>query len=372
TDSSGRRRLDNPHDFVRLEIAAAMKRSIRVIPVLLRGTTMPRPEDLPPALGRLSRYNALQISDDRFQFDVDRLINALEKTGIRAPARRARVKTPQDDILESYFATTRPSLALTAQNLQDTQAATIAYDGSTDPTTLPSQSFILPGPFEWLLIPEGALHDERSGTLPAFAISRYPITNRQYDAFLMAADGYLDPIWWDYSPQARHWRYYHPMAAETAFAGDDLPRSQVSWYDCLAFARWLGYHENAQISLPTAAQWRRAAHGSTGSLYPWGNMFDRERCNCLNRLGGPTSVTQFPLGASPYGVMDMSGNIWEWTLTTWHSGQSRLAGDDERVLKGGSWVEPADYVRIDLSAQHTPESEQPYLGFRLVKRILDE
>jgi hypothetical protein len=78
TDADGRRRLDNPSDFVRLEIATALERDIRVIPVLVNGAAMPRPEDLPPDLAKLTRRNAIELSDARFSFDVDRLIQAIE------------------------------------------------------------------------------------------------------------------------------------------------------------------------------------------------------------------------------------------------------------------------------------------------------
>ena len=77
-DADGRRRLDNPSDFVRLEIAAALERKIRVIPVLVNGAAMPRPDDLPPDLVSLTRRNAIELSDARFAFDVDRLIQAIE------------------------------------------------------------------------------------------------------------------------------------------------------------------------------------------------------------------------------------------------------------------------------------------------------
>jgi hypothetical protein len=78
TDVEGRRRLDHPNDFVRLEIATALQRDVRVIPVLVNGAAMPRPEDLPPDLAKLTRRNAIELSDARFSFDVDRLIQAIE------------------------------------------------------------------------------------------------------------------------------------------------------------------------------------------------------------------------------------------------------------------------------------------------------
>jgi glycine cleavage system H protein len=88
TDATGRRRLDNPEDFVRLEIATALDRSIRVIPVLVRGATMPRSQDLPKALRKLARRNALEISDTRFHHDVNKLIEVLET--VLATSRRLR------------------------------------------------------------------------------------------------------------------------------------------------------------------------------------------------------------------------------------------------------------------------------------------
>jgi hypothetical protein len=78
SDATGRRRLDNPSDFVRLEIASALERNIRVIPVLVEGASMPRPEDLPPELARLTRRNAIELSEARWAFDVDRLIQTIE------------------------------------------------------------------------------------------------------------------------------------------------------------------------------------------------------------------------------------------------------------------------------------------------------
>ena len=87
TDSQGRRRLDDPNDFVRLEIAAALQRNIRVVPVLVGGAVMPKAEDLPPGLETLARRQAHELSDGRWDFDVGQLVETLERVGIK-PARR--------------------------------------------------------------------------------------------------------------------------------------------------------------------------------------------------------------------------------------------------------------------------------------------
>jgi len=97
-DDTGRRRLDNPHDFVRLEISTALAREIRVIPVLVEDATMPRPEDLPPERALLTRRNAIELSDGRWSFDVDRLIQTIE--GVlqdKAPSALMPVVTIQEE-----------------------------------------------------------------------------------------------------------------------------------------------------------------------------------------------------------------------------------------------------------------------------------
>ncbi len=105
TDAIGRRRLDNPEDFVRLEIAAALDRNIRVIPVLVRGAAMPSSEDLPTALRRLARRHALELSDTRFHYDVDQLVEVLEKAlaAPRRPPRRREVPRPPIAIPEATY-----------------------------------------------------------------------------------------------------------------------------------------------------------------------------------------------------------------------------------------------------------------------------
>jgi len=166
----------------------------------------------------------------------------------------------------------------------------------------------------------------------AFEIAKYPVTNAQYDIFVR--DGYADPQWWNYSPEAVKWRAEHAESMETAFVGDDLPRTNVSWYDAVAFCRWLSAaltpdpspsgrgEKTFQIRLPTEQEWQRAAQGDDGRAYPWGAKFDKSRCNF--NTNSPTPVTQYPNGESPFHVLDMSGNVWEWCSTNWGTGADFL------------------------------------------------
>jgi formylglycine-generating enzyme required for sulfatase activity len=185
----------------------------------------------------------------------------------------------------------------------------------------------LPGPFEWVTIPGGMVTLEPGGYLPQpttfevepFAITRYPVTNHQYAAF-MEAGGYTHRAWWTdegWAIKARSgWtepRYWKKRG--------DCPVMGVSWYEALAFCRWLSIVTGEPVSLPTEQQWQRAAQGDDGREYPWGNEPPNEiLCNWNRNASGTTPVTQYPDGASPYGVMDMSGNVWELCLTGWQSG----------------------------------------------------
>jgi formylglycine-generating enzyme required for sulfatase activity len=169
----------------------------------------------------------------------------------------------------------------------------------------------LPPPFEWCAIPVGQVTLDRDlGTFAvrAFDIAKYPITQAQFKVFLDDPGGYTDLTWWSGSAKSLLWRPQNgPL--QSAFAGDDLPRLMVSWFEAVAFCRWLSRELGEAVALPTEQEWQCAAQGDDGRLYPWGNEFDVSRCNTSESgIKRPTPVTQFPGGASPYGVMDLCGN----------------------------------------------------------------
>jgi len=128
--------------------------------------------------------------------------------------------------------------------------------------------------------------------LPAYRIDKYPVTNAQYARFV-AATGHRPPLSW---PNGRIPR------------GELLrPVTMVSWYDADAYCRWAGKR------LPTEAEWEKAARGTDGRRWPWGDHMDPERLNTYYSVGSTTDVRLYTKGASPYGVMDMAGNVSEWT-----------------------------------------------------------
>ncbi len=238
---------------------------------------------------------------------------------------------------------------------------------------------VLPQPFEWVAIPAGAvvLEDasEYEGTtggrydVPAFEMAKYPITNAQFQVFVDAADGYRDAQWWGYSDHAQRWRAGYGTRKNTTFYGDDLPRTDVCWYEALAFCRWLSSRTGQTITLPTEQQWQRAAQGDDGRMYPWGNDFDAEKCNTReNGISQTSSVTRYPDGASPYGVLDMAGNVWEWCLTAWGTDSTDVQVAAWRVTRGGAFINNQDRTRCAFRGTDEcgPGGRDEFIGFRVV------
>lgn len=135
--------------------------------------------------------------------------------------------------------------------------------------------------------------------VPTFKIARTPITNAQYQLFVKASK----------HPSPKHWEDDRPPKEL-----ESHPVVNVSWHDALAYCRWLSEKTGKKISLPSEAQWEKAARGDKDKReYPWGDTFEATRCNSRDLgLGQTTPVGIFPNGASPYGCLDMSGNVWEW------------------------------------------------------------
>ncbi|MEN8691715.1 MAG: SUMF1/EgtB/PvdO family nonheme iron enzyme, partial [Desulfobacterales bacterium] len=178
-------------------------------------------------------------------------------------------------------------------------------------------------------------------SLDDFEIALVPITNTQY-RFFVEATGHPPPSHWEDGRVPRG-EESHPVV-------------NVTLHDALAYCRWLAEVTKKPITLPSEAQWEKAARGHQDRReYPWGNDWEESKCN-TDELGlqGTTPVGIFPDGASPYGCLDMAGNVWEWTSSLWGEdwdkpeyrypydfieGRENLkAGDDAlRVLRGGSW-----------------------------------
>lgn len=227
---------------------------------------------------------------------------------------------------------------------------------------------------EWCTIPEGEVTIDRSDKrviyhVDAFRIGKYPVTNAQFQLFIDAPDGYCQPHWWDFSDAACEWRTLHTDPIETRTRWGDHPRTNVSWFEAVAFARWLSHKTSLQIGLASGQQWQKAAQGDDSRQYPWGNRFDKTRCNMRDtKKRRTTSVSDHPKGVSPYGVMDMSGNVWEWCADT------RKSEDETKTLlegeiRGGSFFSPLKKLRVNNYMYLKLTDRYPTIGFRVMSKI---
>lgn len=204
-------------------------------------------------------------------------------------------------------------------------------------------------------------------TLPAYYIDKCEVTTAQYAAFLNATgklqDGAGRPFVWqneDFQLQ-RVGDKWQPKAGL-----ENYPMVFVTWYGALAYAQWAGKR------LPTEAEWEKAARGTDSRRYPWGNDFDQSRMIFGQDKLGP--VGSRPNGASPFGVLDMAGNAWEWTSSLFKpypydakDGREDPQAEGRRVARGGSWTGEPFIATTTYRFRPEPGFAHSYLGFRCAK-----
>lgn len=206
----------------------------------------------------------------------------------------------------------------------------------------------------------------------AYQIAKYPITWRQYQAFADSG-AYNDPVWWEGFPAE-----YQPQPLEPqVFQYANHPRDSVSWYQAMAFCRWLTVQyrasgvisENQLIRLPTEHEWEKAARGTDGRVYPFGDDFEFNSANVSGTgIGQTNAVGIFADAASPYGLLDMSGNVYEWCLDEYKNGTDEAVenGETMRVLRGGSFFLVAEWSRCAYRYPRVPSLRLHDFGFRVV------
>jgi eukaryotic-like serine/threonine-protein kinase len=211
--------------------------------------------------------------------------------------------------------------------------------------------------------------------LEAFWIDRAEVTNAQYAEFLNALGGHtgtcgghdcaetkVDDKYSHILRRSQEGRYI----VEGGF--EDHPVTQVTWYGAQAYCEWVG------ARLPTEAEWEKAARGDDGRLYPWGNDApDCHRAQYGDCGGATVSVGSKLAGASPYGVVDMAGNVWEW-VADWYdaayyassptSSPRGPSSGERKVFRGGSWGYPAAFIRAADRARNRPSYAGFNIGFR--------
>lgn len=192
--------------------------------------------------------------------------------------------------------------------------------------------------------------------LRAFELGRYEVTHAQYAKFL-AETGRQAPA---------HW-------TDTNYSADTKPVIGVSWDDAAAFCAWVGGR------LPTEAEWEYAARGTDGRRYPWGDSLPDKTRAAFHRdvgFGFTVPVGSTKDGASPFGMQDMAGNVFEW-CADWYNpayyGQAPEANPtgpatgEQRVIRGGSWISLPDACRAGARAQYPPGSRSLLVGFRVAR-----
>jgi formylglycine-generating enzyme required for sulfatase activity len=198
--------------------------------------------------------------------------------------------------------------------------------------------------------------------LDSYYIDQYEVTNRQYQAFVDAS-GYVTDA--EHKNEAKTWRTAYTEGK------DDHPVVWMSWNDARAYCKWAGKR------LPTEAEWEKAARGGDARLWPWGNSWDGQRLNSnTSQLKTTTAVGSYPDGASPYGAMDMAGNVWEW-VNDWYGAAYYQTGNDrnptgpeggeDRVLRGGGFNNGMAEVRTANRHKGGQTGYAPDHGFRCAK-----
>jgi formylglycine-generating enzyme required for sulfatase activity len=210
---------------------------------------------------------------------------------------------------------------------------------------------------------EAPVHEVRLG---AYQIGRYPVTVRDFKRFV-EADGYKVVGWWQAGGFGQR---KLPEGWENQLSHPNRPVVGVSWFEAAAYCRWAGHR------LPTEAQWERAARGTEGRRFPWGSEpAEPERLNYGGNVGHPSPVGIYPLGATPEGIHDMAGNVWQW-CQDWYAADyytkspsitpSGPNTGEFRVLRGGSWFDDAGDARSAFRVDVRPVYRNLYVGFRVV------
>jgi len=449
-DKDGKRRLDNPEDFVRIEIAAALERNIRVIPVLVDGVEMLQAYELPENLKAIARRNALQVNHHSFNPDVYRLIEhsesaldeaeesrvmkaqalqavrekaAIEKTEREAAEKSVGEKAEREVVEKAARETADKEFAekarLEAEELERQKAAREKADRQTagtgkrkanesglywgigfvvlvlasvfglppliaQPETTPSvkntESFktftvipasktptltftptpivtVTPTPLpteiidakdvSMLLVPasEFIMDDSILKYLADYYIDKYEVTNTLYRECVTAG----------ICNQPRDNSSYTRNSYYDNFLFDDYPVFYVDWNQARQYCEWRG------AKLPTDAQWEKAARGTDGRTYPWGEDISCSRANYFGCEGDTTAVGSYENGVSPYGAYDMAGNVWEWV----DAGVESI-----KYVRGGAWNSYKVSLRTYYNSANNTNSDSStffYIGFRCAK-----
>ena len=226
--------------------------------------------------------------------------------------------------------------------------------------------------------------EKRPTPIPAaYQLARYPVTVAQFACFADAED-VDEEAWWEGMPPDQK---YKAGIRESNWSIANRPRETVTWYQAVAFCRWLDYHlkdagliaREDEIDLPPEQEWevaaRYAGNGRTdGRIYPWGGAtITPDHANYDDTgLRETSAVGLFPAGRQPVlDLYDLSGNVWEWCRNKYDKPEETAVddSDDTRTLRGGSWCDASRLRPRGVPQRPHPASPQLRCGFRVVRRL---
>jgi formylglycine-generating enzyme required for sulfatase activity len=411
-DEAGLRRLDNPTDFVRVEIESALAQDKRVIPVLVGDARLPRADELPEAMKPLATRNAVRLTHERFRADAQGLITALQRAlksaddaraaqpragadkqsavdaGTRVEAERpARAPRPTGVIATATVLALAVAGAIVYSSYQPAQPPAIAVGKLTvvppdeeralkprdtfrectncpEMVVAPAGSFAMGSPATEAERYVGEEPQHSVTIARQFAISRFALTFDEWDACV--GDGGCN----GYKPGDQGW------------GRGRRPVIYVSWDDANAYVAWLATKTGKSYRLLTDAEHEYAARAGTQTAYPWGNAIGNNNANC-NGCGSQWDNKQTaPVGsfaANGFGLYDMMGNVWQWTEDCWNNGYNGAPGDGSawlsgdcslRVIRGASWYQVPRDLRSANRNRWAPVMRDSSLGFRVARTLL--
>jgi sulfatase modifying factor 1 len=296
-------------------------------------------------------------SDAEFHYD-SLVVKALEEGG--------DLEEPR---VRNFLEKQRRRLRLPLRTCREIEAACLERRGFA---AAPVQPAIRPGGgprtsqagsvCEWtdlkmVLVPEGDFtmgmkeydyNPRRSEYVEAFYVGVAPVTRRQFEVFLRESD-------YDYpSDDLRKMKELSPTS--------NCPACNLSWDDAQEFCRWLSQKTGQDYRLPTEAEWEKAARGTDGRTFPWGSDSPtNQHANFDGETNRTTEIGRHLAGKSPYGCMDMAGNVWEW-CEDWLNDKHEY-----RIKKGGAWVSKASYLKCAYRQPEAPDRRSQYNGFRVAR-----
>lgn len=361
-------RIHNEDDWIRREIGLTLQLDKPIVLALIDNISLPKPADLPADIQDVTSSGGIHFYSRYFETAVLNLAIYIAQV------------TPIVMLLPVYTHTSERQAQIDIMLDTSCSPAERAEAGrvlsqlgdSREGVGLDKNGF----PFiKWCEVPAGEFiyQDSDRLHLPTFFIAKYPITHLQFESFIIPKDGFDNRIWWtglakrEVEPKEPRWPIYNH------------PRERVSWYDTIAFCRWLSSKLGYEIRLPTEQEWEKAARGTDGRIYPWGaeeyssgyaNIAEKYYNIGAHDLKRTTAVGIYPQAASPYGVLDMIGNVFEWCLNEYDNPlKTRTEGDVRRAVRGGSWEKPQTSRRLPSAISRgrlSPDQRFWRHGFRLV------